>query len=309
MKQVWFDKYRPSKLSEYVFKNESVKSKASKWIQEKSVPHLLLYGPAGTGKTSLAKVILKELEVDPADILEINASSNNGVEYIRDTITNFVSTMSFSGEFRYVLLDESDFLSPNAQAALRNVMEKYINTSRFLLTANYENKIIPALRSRTQSIAIDTIDKQDFVVRLAEILVQEEVEADIETLDIYVNAYYPDMRKCINELQLNSVNGKLLLPDSNSSSSDYKIEMIALFKSKKYTDARKLICQQIRNDEYNDVYTFLYQNSEIWSDHDPIKEKQVIIAIAEGLRDHALVANPEINLSSTLCKLENIAAG
>jgi len=208
-----------------------------------------------------------------------------------------------------VLTHNCDYLSPNAQAALRGVMEKYINSSRFLLTANYHNRIIPALHSRLQAINIDTLAKEDFTIRLAEILVNEGVEADVDTLDIYINAFYPDMRKCINELQLNTVNGKLIVPDSNDGSTDYKLEIVALFKEKKYLEARKLICSQITIEEYEDVYKFMYQNTQFWDDGDPIKEKQVIIAISEGLANHALVANPEINLSATLCKLEQIAEG
>lgn len=307
MKKLWFEAYRPNKLSEYVFKNSKLRQQVTGWIKDGTLPHILLSGPAGTGKTSLAKVLLKELGVDQGDVLEINASANNGVDYIRDTITGFVSTMSFSGEIRYVLLDESDYLSQNSQAALRGVMEKYATSSRIIMTCNYPDRIIPALKSRTQALSIDTLDKDDFMVRIATILSEESVEADLETLDAFVNAYYPDMRKCINEVQLNCSDGKLHMPSSDDGdTADYKIEMIALFKAKEYIQARKLICKQIGAEEYNGVYEFLYRNTDVWSEGDPIKEKQVIITIAEGLRDHALVANPELNLSATLCKLEQI---
>ena len=144
MKDLWVEKYRPKKISEYVFRDDVQKNQVQSWIKSNAIPHLLFSGAPGTGKTTLAKLLLHELKVDWGDVLQINASSENSVDTIRDKITNFSQTMPF-GEFKYVLLDEADYISVNAQAALRGVMEEYASSARFILTCNYFHKIILVL--------------------------------------------------------------------------------------------------------------------------------------------------------------------
>lgn len=307
MRELWVEKYRPKTAQEYVFCDASQREFVSQVLKEKALPSLLLFGPAGTGKTTMAKMLLNELDVDPADILLLNGSSQNGVEVIRDTITNFVTVMPF-GDFRYVLLDEADFLSPNAQAALRNLMEAYSNSARFIFTANYPGKIIPALHSRCQTLQIEKLNREDFTVRIAEILAMEGKEFDITTLDSFVAAAYPDMRKCINLAQQHTVSGKLLLADTGSSnaSADYKLAAVELFKQRKYKEARTLICKQARPEEYEEFFTFMYQNLHLWADTDD-KENEAIIIIRNGLAKAPLVADPEINLAATLTELSILA--
>jgi len=306
MRTLWVEAYRPNVVSEYVFKDESQKEQVISWIKTGALPQLLFSGSAGTGKTTLAKLLLKELNVDWGDVLVINASMNNGVDYIRETINGFVSTMPF-GEFKYVLLDEADFISPAGQASLRNLMEAYSNTARFILTANYPQKIIPAIHSRCQGFHIETLDRTEFTARVATILITESVDFDIDTLDLYVAATYPDMRKCINLCQQNSQTGKLTPPESGSGkTSDYQLEAIALFRNKQYKDARTLIASQIQTEEYEEFYRFMYRNLDLWCDTET-KEMSAILAIRNGLVKHVSCADSELNLSATLVELEIIA--
>jgi len=304
MKELWVEKYRPKTIDEYVFRDEQQKKQVQQWIKEKTIPHLLFSGNAGIGKTTLAKVLFNELEVNDLDILEINASRTNSVDDIRNTIINFVQMIPF-GAYKVVLLDEADYLSPNAQAALRGVMEEYHTTSRFILTCNYPNRIIPALHSRCQGFHIERIDQTEFTARVAEILIAEEITPDIDTLDTYVKATYPDLRKCINMVQMNSVSGELLPPEkSDAGESDWKLEMTELFKAGQITKARKLVCSQARPEEIEDVYKWLYDNIELFGDEE--KQESAILIIKQGLVDHTLVADPEINLAATMIRLSRM---
>ena len=260
MKELWVEKYRPKTVSEYVFRDNHQRKQVESWIKDKTIPHLLFSGNAGIGKTTLAKVLFNELEVNDLDVLEINASRTNSVDDIRNTIINFVQMIPF-GAFKIVLLDEADYLSPNAQAALRGVMEEYHTTSRFILTCNYPNRIIPALHSRCQGFHIERIDQTEFTARVAKILMDEGITPDLDILDTYVKATYPDLRKCINTVQMNSQDGTLVAPaKSDKAEADYKLEMTELFKAGKITEARKLVCSQARPDEIEDIYKWMYDN-------------------------------------------------
>lgn len=301
---LWVEKYRPKTLNGYVFKDESQKRQIKKWIEEKSIPHLLLSGHAGIGKTTLARLLLNELNINLLDILEINASRTNSVDDVRDKIINFIRLIPY-GDFRVVLLDEADYLSPNAQAALRGVMEEYHASARFILTCNYPHKILPAIHSRCQGFHIASIDKTEFTARAAEILISEGVIPDIDVLDTYVKATYPDLRKCINTIQMNTANGELMPPNSvENQSSDWKLEMVELFKHGKITEARKMLCGKLKAEEMEDVYRWVYENVEIFGDES--KQESAILIIKQGLVDHTLIADAEINLSATLIKLSRL---
>lgn len=206
-----------------------------------------------------------------------------------------------------ILTHNCDYLSPNAQAALRGVMERYSNTARFILTANYPHKIIPALHSRCQGYHIEKLDLSEFIARVATILLDENIQFEIDILDMYVKSTYPDMRKCINLCQMNSQSGTLESPEEEDSSvSDYRLQMVALFKAKKYKEARTLICQQITQEEYDDIYRFMYRNLELWADNDE-KEDQCILVIRNGLVKHVSCGDPEINLAATITELTMVA--
>jgi len=305
MKELWVEKYRPKTVEGYVFRDSNQKRQVETWIKDQSIPHLLLSGNAGIGKTTLAKMLVNELGIEEFDLLEINASRTNSVEDVRDKITNFVQMIPF-GPFKVVLLDEADYLSPNAQAALRGVMEEYHSTSRFILTCNYPNRIIPAIHSRCQGFHVERTDITEFTARVATILVEEVVEFDLDILDNYVKVTYPDLRKCINLVQQNVSNGILNQPaKGDSGEADWKFEMVELFEAGKIQEARKLLCGKLRPEEIEEVYRWMYDNLDLFGKNDETKD-QALLIIKQGLVDHAIIADPEINLAATLVKLARL---
>jgi DNA polymerase III delta prime subunit len=305
MKQLWVEAYRPSDIDGYVFRDEAQRTQVKQWIKEGSIPHLLFSGAAGIGKTTLAKILIKQLNIDEYDVLEINASRENNVDTVRDRITNFVQTMPF-GSFKVVLLDEADYLSPNAQAALRGVMESYSESARFILTCNYPHKIIPALHSRCQGFHIEKVDHTEFTARAATVLVTEGVEFDLDTLDSYVKATYPDLRKCLNLLQMNSVDSKLKAPsETGTGTADYKLAMVDLFKHGKIREARKLLCEQARPEEMEEIFRWLYDNLNMWSASEEGQDEAILV-IRKAVVNAPMVADQEINLAACLVELSQI---
>jgi replication factor C small subunit len=305
-KALWVEKYRPKTVEEYVFRDAAQARQVKAWIKDKSIPHLLFSGAAGIGKTTLAKVLLNELGIEEYDVLEINASRENNVDTVRDKIINFVQMIPF-GPFKVVLLDEADYLTPNAQAVLRGVMETYSSTSRFILTCNYPNRIIPAIHSRCQGFHVDKTDQTEFTARVATILVTENVEFDLDTLDTYVKITYPDLRKCINAVQQNITedNGLASPTAGNSESADYKIQMVELFKKGKIKEARTLLCGRARPEEMEEIFRWMYDNIDLFGKDDETKD-QAVLVIKQGLVDHTLIADAEINLSAVLIKLARL---
>lgn len=306
MKELWTEKYRPDTVDGYVFTDESQRQIVESWIKEKSIPHLLLSGSPGVGKTTLAKLLINALDVDEYDIMYANGSKEGRkIEWV-DKLINFCSTMPF-GRFKVVLVDEADFMNANSvQPALRNLMEDYSASVRFILTCNYPNKILPALHSRCQGFHIDKSDKTEFTARVATILVTEGVEFDLETLDSYVTATYPDLRKCLNLLQPNSSTGALLPPGENDRSvSDWRLDAVKMFKAGKIREGRTVICTQGSVDDIDSVFRWMYDNLDLWS-KTPEGQDEAILAIRKGMVNHGQVADPEINLSATLVELTQI---
>jgi replication factor C small subunit len=307
MKELWVEKYRPNKVDGYVFVDDAQRDQVQQWIRDGSIPHLMLSGSAGTGKTTLAKLLINELGVDEYDVMWANGSKEaRKIEWV-DKLIGFCQTMPF-GKFKVVLIDEADYMNKDSvQPALRNLMEDYSQTVRFILTCNYPHKIIAPIHSRCQGFHIVKTDHVEFTARVATVLLEENVAFDMDVLDSYVKATYPDLRKCLNLVQLNSQGGELKQPSATDKSArDWRLECVDLFKRGKIRDARAVLCQNSSPEEAEDVFRWMYDNLDLWGDT-PERQDQAIVIIRNGLVNHNAVADVEINLSATLIELSQIS--
>ena len=305
MRPLWTELYRPKTLTDYVFTDANQKQIIESWVRDGSIPHIMLSGSPGTGKTTLAKVLVNELGIDEYDFLQINASRDNGVDFIKTRVEGFVQTMPF-GKFKVVLMDEADYLSHNAQGIMRGLTETYQAQARFIFTCNSPHKIMPALHSRFTSFHIERPDSTEFTARAATVLVTEDIEFDIDTLDSYVKASYPDLRNCLKLLQTNSTSGTLAKPGKNDTTvQDWRLEAVELLKRKKIREARGVICAQASIEDMDTMFRWMYDNLSLWSDT-PEGEDDAILVIRKGLINASLVADPEVNISATLVELTQI---
>lgn len=302
MKRLWVEQYRPKSVNDYVWRDETQEKIVKKWIKDKSIPNILLSGSPGTGKSAAINVLMHELDIYQGDILEINASEETSIEVVRTKIMNFASTIPF-GDFKVCVLEECDSMSPAAQNSLKRVIETNSDNCRFIFTTNNVNKVNPANFSRFQHFHFEKIDDEQFLLRLAFILDDNNVEYDIDDLIKYMRGTYPDLRKAINMIDMNVHDGKLLPPSADSKAKlDYMVRVVELFQNNKIGEARKLLIAEASPEEYTEIYRFLYRNLDFFGDTDD-KQSQALIIIRDGLYKDAIVADSEINLSATLAEL------
>ena len=295
---LWVEKYRPKDLSTYIG-NEHLKSKVKVYLESEDVPHLLLYGKAGTGKTTLAKIITSNIDCDH---LYINASDENNVDNVRTKIKNFASSAGFK-DLKVIILDEADFLTPNAQAALRNLMETFSKHTRFILTCNYVERIIDPIQSRCQSYKIVPPSKKEVAQQMVNILDTEGCLYKLNDVAVVITAGYPDIRRVINSAQRQIVNGKLKIDISSVIQNDYKIQLLEkLTNGSKLNDIRQLIADNSISD-YSDLYRLLYDEVETYGKG---KVAECILNIAEAQYQDVNVVDKEINFMSTIIKLKRI---
>jgi replication factor C small subunit len=306
MKDLWVEKYRPSSVDGYVFIDSTQREQVESWIKAGNIPHLLFHGSSGTGKTTLAKILINALDVDQYDVLYANGSKEGRkIEWV-DKLISFCQTMPF-GKFKVVLIDEADYMNLHSvQPALRNLMEDFSDSVRFIMTCNYPNKIIEPIHSRCQTLQIAKADHTEFTARVATILVEESIEFDLETLDDYVKATYPDLRKCIQLVQQYSVSGKLTgAKEGSGGVGDWRLDVVHMFKTGKIREARGLLCSQAHAEDMGEMFRWMYDNVELFG-KSVEQQDEAIKIIRQGCINATMVADAEINLSATLIELSQI---
>lgn len=299
---LWVEKYRPQTLAEYVG-NETVKETIQQYLDNNDIPHLLLHGKAGTGKTTLAKLIVNTIKCDH---MIINASDENNVDTVRNKVKNFASSMGFAG-FKVIILDEFDYMTPNAQAILRNLMETFSKHCRFILTCNYHEKIIDPIKSRCQTFAITPPTKKDVAIQVTRILDAEKIKYDLKNVADIISSYYPDIRRILNTCQLQSAKGELKVDHQIMVESNFQTKLVDLLKANDdkrnmFMNIRQAVADNRLND-YSEMYSMLYSRVDEYAAGNTAN---VILTIAEGLSKDALVVDKEIVFMSTIIQILNI---
>ena len=291
---LWVEKHRPDILENYVG-NENLKETISKYIEQNDIQNLIFYGPAGTGKTTLAKLLVKNIN---CDFIYINASDERGIETIRDKVSGFASTMSFK-PLKVVILDEADFLTIQAQASLRNVIETFSKSTRFILTCNYIERIIDPLQSRCQTLKIVPPSKADVARHLCKVLGQENVNYDTDSVVNIVKKQYPDVRKMLNICQMSSKKGELVVDSQTLVSSNYIDQIIELLPNNKSFKQIRQIIADSNVDDFEALYKALYERIDEYTTRDA----EAIIIIEEYLYHANFRIDKEINVMACIAKL------
>jgi replication factor C small subunit len=294
---LWVEKYRSQNLSTYVG-NEQIKGTISKYLEQNDIQNFIFYGPAGTGKTTLAKLIVNNLN---CDYLYINASDERGIDTIRDKVQGFSSVASFK-PLKVVILDEADFLTIQAQASLRNIIETFARTTRFILTCNYVERIIDPLQSRCQVLKIVPPSKQDIAYHIIDILKKENVGMGAEDLKLVINQFYPDLRKMLNTLQMGVTGDEVVIDKNILVSSNYKNQVLMeLCKptTKSFNNIRQIIADSSVND-FEELFRFLFDNVDKYA---PTSMGEVIIHIEEYKYHANFRIDKEINIMALISRI------
>ena len=295
---LWVEKYRPSSLDTYIG-NDHLKSKVSIYLESGDLPHLLLFGRAGTGKTTLAKLLVKNIE---CDYLYINASDENNVDTVRTKVKNFASTIGFK-DLKIIILDECDYITPNAQAALRNLMETFSKHCRFILTCNYVERIIDPIQSRCQLFQIIPPSKKEVAQKLHNILIEENVNSELDDIKILVDSGYPDIRRVINSAQRNVVRGKLKLDTGSIIQNDYKLKLLKILETQNKKNAFKDIRQLLADNkvtDFADLFRLLYDEVDGYGKG---HIAECILIIAKYELSDSQVVDKEINAMAMVVEL------
>lgn len=295
---MWVEKYRPRSINDVIFQDARQQQKFKAFIDSGDIPNLLLSGIQGTGKTTISRALIRDLNIDPSDVLKINCSDEK-IDALRDKVKTFAMTMP-NGKFKIVRLEEFDYLSLDGQALLRSLIEDSSVSCRFIATCNYENRVIPPLKSRFVHIDFRAPDKELVALRMVHILETEQISFDPSDLLTCIDVGYPDIRKIIQLLQENSSSGTLTLPSAASSSVDWKFSLLDALGKGEWRIARKIVCESASKEEHEDVYRFLYENISKLNVKD---HESAIVTIAEYLYKHSIVADTEINLAACFIAL------
>ena len=295
---LWVEKYRPSELENYIG-NDHLKSKVSVYLESGDIPHLLLFGRAGTGKTTLAKLLINNID---CDYLYINASDENSVDVVREKVKNFASTLGFK-DMKVIILDECDYITPNAQAALRNLMETFSKNCRFVLTCNYVERIIDPIQSRCQSFQIIPPDRKQVAQHLANILNNENVQYDIKDIATIVNGGYPDIRRVINGAQRQVVNGKLVIDENTITQNDYKLQVLEILKKQDKKSSFQSIRQLLADSkvtDFSDLYKLMFDTIDDWGQG---HIAECILILSKYQQSDAVIVDKEINVMAMFVEI------
>ena len=295
---LWVEKYRPTTLDTYIG-NEHLKSKVKVYLESGDLPHLLLFGKAGTGKTTLAKLLVNNIN---CDYLYINASDENSVDVVREKVKNFASTMGFQ-DMKVIILDECDYITPNAQAALRNLMETFSKHCRFILTCNFVERIIDPIQSRCQSFQIIPPDRKQVAVHMSNILQSESITSDNKDIVTLVNGGYPDIRRVINSAQRQVVDDKLVIDKAMITQNDYKLSLLEILKTQDKKNSFKNIRQLIADSkvtDFSDLFRLLFDTIDDWGKG---HIAECILLLSQYQQSDAVVVDKEINIMAMFTEI------